>query len=83
MLVKVLLACEWKKETERNEAISLMQIWEPIDITQALSLLSGLFSLNDTFKYLRVVQDITPEIISAFMEVRTHALISLETNATD
>jgi hypothetical protein len=51
-----------------------MKEWAEIDVEQALPLLSGYFSLNNTFIRMRVTNPLTPEIIKAFKEVRNHAV---------
>jgi len=56
--------------------IELMQIWAPLELEQALPLISGLFTLNNIYKTLCVVQGgtLTPEIIAKFGEVRNYGL---------
>jgi len=77
MLPKFLISVSWERPNEREAAIKLMYDWAPIDIDQALAMLSGLFSLNNVINHMRVVQNATEEIIKKFKEIRNHAVKSL------
>ena len=46
--------------------MNLLHEWEPIELEQALALLTGFFSLNDEYSHLRVANPATPEIIKKF-----------------
>ena len=59
--------------------MNLLHEWEPIELEQALGLLTGFFSLNDEYSHLRVVNPVTPEIIKKFKVIRSMAVKCLET----
>jgi|688.fasta_scaffold243597_2 hypothetical protein len=55
-----------------------MYEWVPIEIEQALPLLSGLFSLNSVYTHMRVVQNMNDDVKKRFKEIRAHAVKSLD-----
>lgn len=79
-LPKFLLAIEWTRPNEREQAIQLMNQWAEIDLEQALALLSGLFCLNDVYTTIRVVeQNMSEDILKKFKEIRHFAVEALKT----
>jgi phosphatidylinositol 3-kinase len=47
MLIKFLLATQWKNKIQADEALKLMKEWSNVDHAEAIPLLSGLFCAND------------------------------------
>jgi hypothetical protein len=47
----------WNTDKERNEAITLLNTWEPIDEEQALALLAGYFCINDINSHMRCIPE--------------------------
>jgi hypothetical protein len=47
MLIKFLLATQWKSSIQAAEALKLMKEWSNVDHAEAIPLLSGLFCAND------------------------------------
>jgi hypothetical protein len=45
-------------------------------------MLSGLFSLNNVFTHLRVVEKLTPQVEHYFGQIRLYAVEQLKTQAT-
>jgi phosphatidylinositol 3-kinase len=47
MLIKFLLATQWKSSIQAAEALQIMKRWNNVDHAEAIPLLSGLFCAND------------------------------------
>ena len=77
--MKFLLSVDWNQPKEQSEAMNLLHEWEPIELEQALALLTGFFSLNDEYSHLRVANPATPEIIKKFKIIRNLAVECLKT----
>jgi phosphatidylinositol 3-kinase len=77
-LSKLLVSVKWTSAQESAEAIDLMHDWEKIDLEQALTLISGQFSLNDEYSQLRIVNPCPPEIGRRFRKIRALAIKCLE-----
>lgn len=77
------MSTNWSNDNSAEEALCLMEQWQGIELTQALSLVSGLFSLNDNFAAIRIVKELTPDIRVSFQSIRQHALNYLKSNVTN
>lgn len=60
-----------------------MKTWAEIDIEQALPLLSGFFSLNETYTRMRIVHPLTDEVKKAFIQIRKYAVTCLKTKVSE
>jgi len=49
-LIKMLMSADWDNEKEEKEAISLLKNWAPIELEQAVIMLSFIFSLNPLYQ---------------------------------
>jgi hypothetical protein len=79
LLPRFLLAVNWQNPRETDIAAELMKNWVPIDVNQALSLLSGFFSLNNVYTHMRIANPVTKHIIEKFKEIRAKAVNCLRT----
>jgi hypothetical protein len=61
-----------------KEALNLLGSWQAIDLEEALPLLSGFFSVNNSYKNLREIQNLTDDIKKCFKEIRKLAVKALE-----
>lgn len=82
MLAKVLQGCQWKQKADREELLQFLPQWDKHSghISDALPLLSGLFSLQKRFNTVCVIKadQLTPEILESFDFVRQFAIDILE-----
>jgi len=68
---------KWNEEKTEKEAGELIKEWAPIELTQALPLLSSFFSLNDVYRELRKAQ-LTETVRLRFKEIRKIAVEALK-----
>ena len=80
LLPKFLVAVDWSKSETREEAIDMMPKWAQIGLQQVLSMLSGLFGLNNDHPHISVLKTelLTSETSAAFLEIRKHAVEALK-----
>ena len=65
-IVKFLLSVNWNSERQEKEAVSLLETWAPIELEQALPLLSAFFCVNDIYTKFRELASLTENIKRRF-----------------
>jgi len=65
-IVKFLLSVNWNSDKQEKEAVSLLETWAPIELEQALPLISAFFCVNDVYSNFRELKSLPENIKRRF-----------------